>query len=95
MKISAILTLWIFRLLFWTDYGSKPMIAKSGMDGSKAEVFVSENIHHPSGICADSPTKRVYWVDADQSIIESIKFDGNDRRVMLMYLIVLQKLLNK
>ncbi|XP_065209041.1 vitellogenin receptor-like [Planococcus citri] len=69
-------------ILFWTDLGSKPMIGKSGMDGSKAEVFVSENIDWPNGICSDTPNERVYWVDAKHHSIESIKFDGTDRRVV-------------
>lgn len=72
----------IFRLLFWTDWGLKPMISKAGMDGSKSEVLVSKNIAWPTGICTDTPNERVYWVDGKQHVIESIKFDGNDRRVI-------------
>lgn len=57
------------------------MIARSGMDGSDAHVFVKENIHWPNGISTDTPNSRLYWVDAKLQRIESIKFDGTDRRV--------------
>ncbi|KAK7861738.1 hypothetical protein R5R35_014371 [Gryllus longicercus] len=70
-------------LMFWTDWGRVPMLASAGMDGSSPYAFVSQNIHWPSGLALDIPNERVYWVDAKLAVIESIKFDGTDRRTVL------------
>lgn len=73
------------RLLFWTDWGKKPMIGKSGMDGSHPKEFVIEKVYWPNGVATDTPNGRLYWVDAKYQVIESIKFDGNDRKVYLCF----------
>ncbi|XP_067000750.2 vitellogenin receptor [Anabrus simplex] len=70
-------------LMFWSDWGSKPMIARAGMDGSSPVPFVSSDIHWPNGIALDQGNERLYWVDAKLQIIESIKLDGTDRRTIL------------
>lgn len=70
-------------VVFWTDWGHKPMIARSGMDGSSPAPFVSDKIQWPGGLALDTCNERVYWVDTKLEIVESIKLDGTDRRTIL------------
>ena len=70
----------VHRVMFWTDWG-KQIIAKAGMDGSNPQVIVHTNIEYPNGIAIDYHNSRLYWTDAKQAAIESIKLDGSDRRV--------------
>ncbi|XP_050441147.1 vitellogenin receptor [Adelges cooleyi] len=69
--------------MYWSDWGEKPMIARSGMDGSQPAPFVTHDIHWPNGIHVDYLGKRIYWVDAKMQIIESIKLDATDRRTVV------------
>lgn len=69
--------------MFWTDWGKRPLIARSGMDGSEVMVFVGGGIHWPNGVTVDEPAERVYWLEAKLQRIETIKFDTTDRRVIL------------
>lgn len=69
--------------MFWTDWGKRPLIARSGMDGSDVMVFVGGDIHWPNGVTVDEPAERIYWVEAKLQRIETIKFDATDRRVIL------------
>lgn len=71
----------MFSFMYWTDWGANPMIARSGMDGSSPQQFVTQDIHWPNGVHVDYHGKRIYWVDAKMQTIESIKLDASDRRV--------------
>ncbi|GAB0094384.1 Putative vitellogenin receptor [Sergentomyia squamirostris] len=70
-------------VMYWTDWGSKPQIGVSAMDGAGARTFVDKDIHWPNGISVDWPNGRIYWVDAKISRIDSIKLNGEDRRTIL------------
>ena len=61
------------------------MIAKSGMDGSNVIEFVTQGLYWPNGVATDTPNGRLYWTEAKHKLIESIKFDGSDRRVRNNY----------
>ena len=39
--------------MFWTDYGTKPFIARANMDGSEMKEIVTENITWPNGVAID------------------------------------------
>lgn len=69
--------------MFWSDWGDRPMIGVSQMDGSGARPFVNDKIHWPNGVALDWPNERVYWVDAKLKTIESVNFNGHDRRVVI------------
>lgn len=69
--------------MYWTDWGENPMIARSGMDGSLPQKFITHDIHWPNGVHVDYIGKRIYWVDAKIQVIESAKLDASDRRVRI------------
>ncbi|XP_055910424.1 putative vitellogenin receptor [Eupeodes corollae] len=70
-------------LMYWTDWGMRPMIARASMDGSDPVALVKSDIHWPNGVTLDIPNERFYWVDAKLMTIESAKMDGSDRRLVL------------
>jgi len=70
--------------MYWSDWGEKPLIATSGMDGSDPVALVKTDIIWPNGLSVDYHNDRIYWVDAKRQKIESIKLDGSDRRVGLL-----------
>lgn len=69
--------------MFWTDWGKRPLIARSGMDGSNVIVLVGGNVFRPYGVTVDEPAERVYWIEAKLKQIQTIKFDTTDRRIIL------------
>lgn len=71
--------------MFWSDWGTKPMIGIASMDGKSAKPFISDNIHWPNGLALDRPNDRLYWVDAKLECIESCKLDGSDRRAVIKH----------
>lgn len=69
--------------IFWSDWGKKPKIEKSGMDGSRREVLVRDNILWPNGITLDLVHETLYWVDAKLHTISSVGiFSGVVRQVL-------------
>lgn len=75
--------------MYWTDWGESPLIARSGMDGSLPQKFITQDIHWPNGIHVDYLGQRIYWVDAKIQLVESVKLDASDRRVSAMYILIL------
>ncbi|XP_050099574.1 putative vitellogenin receptor isoform X1 [Anopheles aquasalis] len=69
--------------LFYSDWGDNAQIGRARMDGSEQQIIVSDGIHWPNGLTLDWPNERLYWVDAKLKQIESMRFDGRDRTVVL------------
>lgn len=74
-----------FRFMFWTDWGEKPKIERSGMDGSNRITLVDKNINWPNGITIDYETKMVYWVEANYHFIHRMNMDGSNRYIFYIY----------
>lgn len=73
------------RFMFWTDWGSSPKIERSSLSGSRRIAIVTSNIQWPNGIDLDKGNKRIYWVDARLDKVESVDYNGNNRKVILQY----------
>lgn len=69
--------------IFWTDWGTNPMISVASMDGTSRQILISTDIIWPNGLALDWPNERVYWVDAKSKSIESCRTDGTDRRTII------------
>lgn len=69
--------------MFFSDWGSDPVIESAGMDGSKRKSIVSENLHRPKGITIDYANNRLYFVDAGTKVIEFVNFDGTGRNRLI------------
>ncbi|XP_022250540.1 low-density lipoprotein receptor-related protein 2-like [Limulus polyphemus] len=70
-------------LMYWTDWGRKPAIIRSGMDGSEKTYLVDTDIIWPNGLAIDYALGWLYWADAKLNKIEYLTLDGNRRKVIL------------
>ena len=58
--------------LFWSDWGERPRIEMSSMDGANRKVLVNDNIIWPNGITVDPVRDYLYWADAKLHKIFSV-----------------------
>nr|XP_046260892.1 low-density lipoprotein receptor-related protein 2a isoform X2 [Scatophagus argus] len=72
-------------MMYWTDWGRKPRIESAWMDGQHRQVLVEEeDLGWPTGLAVDYVNgNRIYWCDSKENIIESMKSDGTDRRIIV------------
>ena len=68
--------------MIWTDWGSSPKIEKAALTGGQRVAIVTSNIKWPNGIELDRWNKRIYWVDAAVDRIESVDYNGNNRKLL-------------
>lgn len=69
--------------MFWSDWGKQAKIEKCGMDGSRRQVLVQDNILWPNGITVDLVSETLYWVDAKLHTISGVGiFTGVVHQVM-------------
>ena len=65
--------------MYWTDWGEVPKIERAGMDGTRRQVLVRDNIYWPNGITLDYSENKVYWVEANFHAVYRINMDGSYR----------------
>uniref|UniRef100_A0A0S7EG31 LRP2 n=1 Tax=Poeciliopsis prolifica TaxID=188132 RepID=A0A0S7EG31_9TELE len=72
-------------MMYWTDWGQNPKIEAAWMDGQHREVLVKkEDLGWPTGLALDYVNgNRIYWCDSKENIIESMKPDGTDRKIVI------------
>ena len=70
--------------MFWTDWGDYPKIERASMDGdpSTRVTLVEGNIGWPNGLTLDYENKRLYWVEAKFNEINSVDWNGHNRRMI-------------
>ena len=68
---------------YWSDWGVQAKIERAWMDGSHRQVVVSKDIVWPNGIALDVVDQRLFWCDAKNDRIESVKVDGSDRQIIV------------
>ena len=77
------MNLYVYRMMYWTDWGSSPKIEKASMDGTLRTVIHSTGLVWPNGITLDYTTQTLYWVDAPIDRMESSDVNGLNRRVLI------------
>ena len=71
-------------LVLFTDWDKESKkVGMVGMDGRNSTSLVSEYLGWPNGLAVDEELDRVFWSDARNDILESVRLDGTDRRVVL------------
>ncbi|XP_076159537.1 low-density lipoprotein receptor-related protein 1B-like [Alosa pseudoharengus] len=65
-------------MMYWTVIGDHSHIEEAAMDGSMRRVLLDKNLRRPTGLAIDYFNQRLYWADAELSIIGSARFDGSD-----------------
>ena len=56
-------------------------IERSGMDGSRREVVVSDDLVWPNSLAIDYQRHRLYWTDPALQRIDTALLDGTQRTV--------------
>ena len=64
--------------MYWSDWGSNPMIEHAAMDGSSRRTIVTGNLGWPNGLTIDQTTNLLYWADAKLDKIEVSNFNGDN-----------------
>ncbi|XP_062845365.1 low-density lipoprotein receptor-related protein 1B-like [Trichomycterus rosablanca] len=72
-------------MMYWTVIGDHSHIEESAMDGSLRRVLFGKNLRRPTGLAIDYYGERVYWADAELSVIGSVRFDGSDSHVVTSF----------
>lgn len=71
-------------MMYWTDWGRRPKIEAAWMDGQHRQVLLDEDLGWPTGLSLDYLNgNRIYWCDSKENIIESMKPDGTDRKIVM------------
>ncbi|KAL3891052.1 hypothetical protein ACJMK2_003315 [Sinanodonta woodiana] len=70
-------------LLFWSDIGTFTKIEVSSLSGRNRKTIVLSNLLHPYGLAADYEDQRLYFVDTDRHTVETVTYDGADRKIVL------------
>ncbi|XP_068561732.1 low-density lipoprotein receptor-like [Cebidichthys violaceus] len=69
-------------MMLWSEIGSSPQIGRSGMDGSKRKVVVSQGLIWPVSLAFDLLDNRVYWADEKLRCIGSASLDGDNVKIL-------------
>ncbi|XP_072435639.1 low-density lipoprotein receptor-related protein 2a isoform X3 [Chiloscyllium punctatum] len=73
--------------LFFSDWNDiisgEPKLERSFMDGTHRFELVKTKLGWPAGITLDIITKRVYWVDSRYDYIETVTYDGLERKTIV------------
>lgn len=69
--------------LYWSDWGSRPHIAREAQDGAPPEPLVTEDVERPQGLALDQTSQRLYWADGRLHTVSSVALDGSSRRTHL------------
>lgn len=72
----------VFRLMFWTDWGSSPKIERASLDGSDRIVLLNDSLVWPNGITIDYAAGLVYWGDGKLDKIEFMGLSGENRSIL-------------
>ncbi|XP_057682782.1 low-density lipoprotein receptor-related protein 2 [Corythoichthys intestinalis] len=72
--------------MFFTDMGvsyEQMKLERAFMDGSNRLELVKNRLGIPTGISLDIVTKRVYWSDSHFDTVETVTYQGLNRKVVL------------
>ncbi len=70
------------RLMFWTSSGQTPKIERATLLGTQRVAIVTSNLQYPAGIDLDRRNRLVFWVDGGTERIESVDYNGNNRKLI-------------
>lgn len=68
--------------MFWTDWGTNKKIERASLNGGQRVAMVTTGLFYPNGIELDTGNKRIFWVDAGLDRVESVDYNGNNRKLL-------------
>ncbi len=66
--------------MFFTDWGTQK-IERASLNGYQRVAIVTSNLRWPNGIVLDRGNKRIFWVDGYYDRVESVDYNGNNRKL--------------
>lgn len=76
---NSCIFMYVFRFLYWSDWGQTPCIERAFLDGSERQVIVIQDVGFPNGITIDYKDRRLYWTDALRHRIDTSDLNGQHR----------------
>jgi sugar lactone lactonase YvrE len=73
-------------LMFWSDWGDRPKIMRSGLDGSFKTQLVTDvdvNVNYPNGLAIDYERQVLYWVDTNEDAVGMVHYNGSNPQLLL------------
>uniref|UniRef100_A0A8C0TXJ2 Low-density lipoprotein receptor-related protein 2 n=1 Tax=Canis lupus familiaris TaxID=9615 RepID=A0A8C0TXJ2_CANLF len=67
----------------WESLSGEPKLERAFMDGTNRKDLVKTKLGWPAGITLDIVSKRVYWVDCRFDYIETVTYDGIQRKTVI------------
>ena len=68
--------------MIWTEVGTSPKIEKASLTGNQRVTIVTTLLSLPNGIELDTGNKRIFWVDAGYDKVETVDYNGNNRKIL-------------
>ena len=68
-----------YRLMFFTDENK---LETAKMDGRDRRELFREHLYQLSSVALDIPAQRVYFCDPKSDRIDTVLYDGTDRRIV-------------
>ena len=68
--------------MFWTDRGTKKKIERASLNGDQRVAIVTKSLYYPNGMELDRGNKRIFWVDAGYGTVESVDYNGKNRKLL-------------
>lgn len=68
--------------IYWTDV-TLNTISRVFINGSSAEVIVSDNVYSPDGLAVDPLGRNIYWTDTGTNKIEVSRMNGTMRKILI------------
>ncbi|XP_060065626.1 low-density lipoprotein receptor-related protein 1-like [Ylistrum balloti] len=69
--------------MFYTDWGEKPHISRSYLDGSVTQKIITQDLAWPNALTIDYITEKIFWADASLDYIAMANLDGTARHMIL------------
>uniref|UniRef100_A0A8C0IK70 Low-density lipoprotein receptor-related protein 2 n=1 Tax=Chelonoidis abingdonii TaxID=106734 RepID=A0A8C0IK70_CHEAB len=66
----------------WDNLSGDPKVERAFMDGTNRQDLIKTKLGWPAGITLDIISKRLYWVDSRFDYIETVTYDGLQRRTI-------------
>ncbi|KAM4859286.1 low-density lipoprotein receptor-related protein 2 [Thomomys bottae] len=67
----------------WESLSGEPKLERAFMDGSNRKDLVKTKLGWPAGITLDIVSQRVYWVDSRFDYMETVTYDGIQRKTVV------------
>ena len=68
--------------MIWSDAGTHPKIEKASLSGNQRVAIVTTYLSYPNGIELDRGNKRIFWVDVRYDRVETVDYNGNNRKIL-------------